>query len=134
MHEKSDDTIQVIAAVMQNVGRYLVCQRPPHKRHGNLWEFPGGKIEPGESLYTAAQRELSEELAITVTAIGAVRFTVLDPGSQFVIRFVDVEATGVPTALEHTQIGWFPAEGLLELALAPSDRQFAEHLVRALNG
>ena len=57
-------TIRVIAAVIARGDRLLVCQRPPHKRHGGLWEFPGGKCEPGESDLEAARRELHEELGV----------------------------------------------------------------------
>jgi 8-oxo-dGTP pyrophosphatase MutT (NUDIX family) len=49
----------VVAAVIERDGRLLVCQRPAHKRHGGLWEFPGGKCDPGESDAEAARRELS---------------------------------------------------------------------------
>lgn len=52
-------------------GRYLVCRRPAQKRHGGLWEFPGGKIDDGESLLDAARRELAEELSINVIEVGA---------------------------------------------------------------
>jgi 8-oxo-dGTP diphosphatase len=123
-------TIDVIAAVVRRDGKFLVCQRPPSKRHGNLWEFPGGKLEPGESLLTAAQRELCEELTLKVTEIGEIRFKSQDPGSNFVINFVDVIALGVPKPLEHTRVDWFTMQELLELPLAPSDRQFAEFLIR----
>src|SRR5690606_20769929 len=63
-------TIRVLAAVIRRDGRWLVCRRPAHKRHGGLWEFPGGKLEPGESLLEAATRELEEELAVRVTGVG----------------------------------------------------------------
>lgn len=120
--------IEVVAAVVQREGAYLVCQRPPHKRHGGLWEFPGGKLEPGETMLEAAHRELSEELGLTVTGVGAVRLKVQDPGSEFSINFVDVEAHGTPVAIEHTSVEWLSVKKLLELPLAPSDRQFVEHL------
>ena len=120
--------IEVVAAVMQRDGAYLVCQRPPHKRHGGLWEFPGGKLEPGETMMEAAHRELSEELGLTVTGVGAVRLQVQDPGSEFSINFVDVEAHGMPVPVEHTSVEWLSVKKLLELPLAPSDRQFVEHL------
>jgi 8-oxo-dGTP pyrophosphatase MutT (NUDIX family) len=54
MSAASDSFISVLAAVITHQSRYLVCQRPLSKRHGGLWEFPGGKIEPGESLLDAA--------------------------------------------------------------------------------
>ena len=130
MHEAPTTQIHVIAAVIRRDGKFLVCQRPPDKRHGNLWEFPGGKLEPGESCLDAAQRELCEELTLEVIEIGEIRFKSQDPGSDFVVNFVDVVAQGVPKPMEHISVGWYAAEELLTLALAPSDRQFAEFLVR----
>ena len=56
--------VRVIAAVIQRGDQRLICQRPPHKRHGGLWEFPGGKVEPNESDESAARRELAEELGV----------------------------------------------------------------------
>ena len=50
-----------MAAVIERDGKLLVCRRPGHKRHGGLWEFPGGKLEPGETIVDAARRELDEE-------------------------------------------------------------------------
>lgn len=130
MDDASAAKIDVIAAVMRREGKFLVCRRPPEKRHGGLWEFPGGKLEPGESFLSAAQRELREELNLIVTEIGDIRFESIDPGSNFVINFVDVVADGEPNPLEHSSVDWFAAEELLALPLAPSDRQFAEFLVR----
>jgi mutator protein MutT len=117
---------RVLAAVIRRHGRLLLCQRPPHKRHGGLWEFPGGKVEAGESDLEAVRRELREELAVEVTWAGAVSFAVLDPGSEFRIEFLPVEIAGEPAALEHTRVAWFRAEELSALALAPSDRRFVE--------
>ena len=96
----------VIAAVIKKDGSYLVCQRPLHKRHGGLWEFPGGKIEEGESFLQAARRELDEELAMHATAETGVRFSVLDQASGYLINFVDIEAEGEPALLEHMALVW----------------------------
>jgi mutator protein MutT len=122
--------IEVVAAVLERDGEFLVCQRPPHKRHGGLWEFPGGKVEPGETLLDAARRELSEELGLSVTMVGEVRLRVQDPGSEFSIIFMDVEAHGTPHPLEHTNVEWRSPRNLLNLPLAPSDGKFVEHLVQ----
>ncbi len=130
MFDMSDPEIHVIAAVLIRQGRFLVCQRPAHKRHGNLWEFPDGKLEPGESLLSAATRELSEKLDLSVTSIGSTRFIAHDPGSNFVINFVDVEASGTPKPLEHSCVNWCSADELLSLPLAPSDLLFAQQIAR----
>ena len=119
-------TIRVVAAVVARDGRLLVCQRPAHKRHGGLWEFPGGKCEPGESDAEAVARELREELGVAVVAVGAERFAVRDAGSPFLIAFVPVEIAGEPVCHEHTALRWGTPHELAQLALAPSDRRFVE--------
>jgi 8-oxo-dGTP diphosphatase len=122
--------IRVVAAVIQRGNEYLVCQRPAHKRHGGLWEFPGGKLQPGESLADAARRELQEELGVQVTATGAVCFVVADPGSAFVLEFLAVEIAGTPRPTEHAQVAWVPAAAIGDLPLCPGDRAFAATLCR----
>ena len=118
--------IHVVAAVIERSGRFLACRRPAHKRHGNLWEFPGGKLEPGESLFDATHRELREELAVDVTAVLAPILSVTDPGSDFVIDFVPTTIVGEPTCVEHSELRWVTPSELDRLDLAPSDRQFAD--------
>jgi 8-oxo-dGTP diphosphatase len=120
--------VRVLAAVIEREGRYLVCLRPPHKRHGGLWEFPGGKLEAGESLAEAARRELWEELGIGTTSVGTTLFVHRETGSPFQIEFVEVTASGTPQALEHEAIRWARIEELKGLPLAPSDRAFLEWL------
>lgn len=115
----------VLAAVVRRTGRYLVGKRPARKRHGGLWEFPGGKVAPGETLLEAARRELREELGLEVTGVGAVLFEAVDPGSPFLIRFVEVRARGKPQAIEHSEVAWLLPDELRGLALAPSDARFA---------
>lgn len=109
--------------------RYLVCQRPLHKRHGGLWEFPGGKLEPGENDAEAAARELREELGVAVSAVGEEAFAVHDEGSPFLIAFVPVRIDGEPACLEHSALAWATVAELLGYALAPSDRRFVEWVV-----
>jgi mutator protein MutT len=119
--------IRVVASVIHRDGRLLLCQRPAHKRHGGLWEFPGGKVEPGESDHQAVARELGEELDVSVTAVGTVEFSIADPGSHFVIEFLPVEIAGEPRCLEHAALAWVSDHELLGLQLAPSDRRYALH-------
>jgi len=119
---------RVIAAVIQRDGRYLVAQRPIEKRHGGLWEFPGGKFEPGETVLDAAARELAEELDVQVSSVGDLLFAIDDPGSHFVIEFHPTTIAGEPACIEHTGLLWGTVEELLPLALAPSDRRFVLHL------
>lgn len=119
-------SVRVIAAVIERDGKLLVCQRPAHKRHGGLWEFPGGKLEPGEDDETAARRELAEELGLELQSICAPELEVADPDSPFVIVFVPVSAQGPPVPHEHSDLRWGPAAALAELPLAPADRRYVE--------
>ena len=121
-----DRKVRVVAAVVSDPeGRMLLCRRPAHKRHGDLWEFPGGKLEPGETPLQAAKRELGEELAVEVTGIGPLLYSVRDPGSEFVIEFHEVAISGIPQCIEHSAIAWLTAADLAKLPLAPSDLRFA---------
>lgn len=121
-------SVRVLAAVIARGDRYLICRRPAHKRHAGLWEFPGGKLESGESLFDAAVRELREELDVTAASICDPVFSIADAGSEFIIEFVPTEIHGEPRCIEHTELQWATVEELLELDLAPSDRRFAEFI------
>lgn len=123
-----DDAIPVVAAVVRRGGRYLLGRRPEHKRHGGLWEFPGGKLLEGESRLAAARRELAEELGLEVVSLGALLHSVRDPGAPYLIEFVEVEVLGEPSAHEHSRVAWFTAAELGALALAPADACFAARL------
>ncbi len=117
--------IRVVAAVVEREGRLLLGLRPAHKRHGGLWEFPGGKIDEGEDHEEAARRELHEELELHVEEVGARLLAVEDEGSPFVIEFYAMKVSGAPVAHEHAEVGWFTAEALETMPLAPADRAFA---------
>ena len=108
--------------------KYLLCKRPSAKRHGGLWEFPGGKLEAGESLEDAARRELWEELGVNVTSVGAPLFTIHDAGSPYEIVFAPVAISGELRPVEHEEIRWVTLDQMQTLDLAPSDRAFATWL------
>ena len=79
-------------------------QRAYEKRHGGLWEFPGGKCEPGESISKAICRELREELDVDVIEVGKVELAVRDPASDYLIAFVPVRIEGEPVCHEHIEL------------------------------
>ncbi len=121
--------IRVIAAVISRADELLVCQRPAHKRHGGLWEFPGGKVEPDETDEDSARRELAEELGVRVVSADAPGLETRDPGSEFLIAFVPVRIEGEPECREHSDLTWGTPETLSSLPLAPSDRRYIDALI-----
>ena len=124
--------IRVVAAVIPRGDQVLICQRAPHKRHGGLWEFPGGKCEPGESLADTARRELREELGVEVVSVGEEEFVLRDPGSPYLINFAPVEIVGEPSCREHVELRWVSLAEGSNLPLAPTDRKYIEARLRDL--
>lgn len=122
--------ILVAAAVICKGNCVLLCQRPLRKRHGGLWEFPGGKLHNGETLTDALRRELSEELLVEVVSTGATLHIEHDVGSLFEIHFIATEIAGEPVTHEHDRIEWVPIALCSQYSLAPSDRKFVEHLLK----
>jgi len=116
--------IRVVAAVVRRGDTLLVGRRPDGKRHGGQWEFPGGKIDPGESPEDTARRELAEELELSVVRVGELLRAVQDGSSPFVIEFYPVHVTGDPIALEHSELAWLTPVELGSLPLAPADEAF----------
>jgi len=130
----ADEVIRVVAAVIWRGDEYLVARRPDHKRHGGLWEFPGGKVLDGESGFEAVKRELDEELGVEVTGIGEVLYSDRDDGSQFVIEFVETQILGEPEAIEHSDLRWVKQEDLGGMELAPTDARFVSECLSSDRG
>lgn len=127
----SRPVVRALAAVIERDGRVLLCRRPPGKHHADLWEFPGGKVEDGETDIETVRRELREELGVAVESIGPIEFSTVDPGSGYVIEFLPVRIRGEPVCLEHTAAVWAPPEEVLSYPLPPSDLAYARHRFRA---
>jgi mutator protein MutT len=115
---------RVVAAVIERGNRVLVAQRPPEKRYGGLWEFPGGKVEGAESDLDALRRELAEELGLRVVSTSPAIAAFEDPDSEFLIVFVPVVADGEPECREHVAIRWAVWRELATMRLAPMDHRF----------
>jgi mutator protein MutT len=122
----SIETVQVVAAVVSRGDEFLVCRRSPDRRYAGLWEFPGGKCEPGESISIAARRELREELGVNVIDVGDEEFAIRDLDSPFLIVFAPVKISGEPECREHIELKWGKLRDLALLPLAPSDRRYVE--------
>jgi mutator protein MutT len=116
--------MKVVAVVARRGDRYLVGQRPAHKQHGGMWEFPGGKLEPGESLVEAAQREIREELRARIVSAGNVVAVLAN--DRLELHFLEATLCGEALALEHQELRWCSVDELRDMALAPLDRQFVD--------
>jgi 8-oxo-dGTP diphosphatase len=119
-------TLLVVAAVIEDAaGRMLVAQRPAHKHLALKWEFPGGKVEPGESPESALARELREELGVEIEILRTLpRFThdysdVIIAMVPFVCRLAP--ASAAPHPHEHVALRWVSREELITLDLAAAD-------------
>ena len=125
-HGVSDPPRQlVVAAVLRRGDAVLLCRRPHEKRHGGLWELPGGKVHEGETPEQALARELDEELGLVLVTADAVPVAQFDdPGSAFTIAFHAVAARGEPEAREHLEVRWVEIARADTYDLAPSDRRF----------
>ena len=120
----------VVAALIWEGDRFLACQRPAHKARGLLWEFVGGKVEPGESLENALIRECREELDITV-APRDVFMEVIHEYPDLTVRltlFNAVIAEGTPKALEHHDIRWITVQEIDGLEFCPADEEILKKL------
>ncbi len=96
-----------MAALIGRGDTLLMCQRPAHKRRGGLWEFPGGKCEPGEADAEAIARELAEERGVQVRSVGEALYSASDPESPFLIVFVPVDIDGEPRGNSSVPFDWW---------------------------
>jgi ADP-ribose pyrophosphatase len=123
-------TIDVVAAVIRREDTFLICQRPLTKKRGGMWEFPGGKVEAGETPAEALIRECREELDITVVP-GRVLCENLFEYPDITIRLIAIQAElpdGEPRLLEHSDARWITANEAEGFVFCPAD----EPIVAAL--
>ncbi len=122
----------VCAVIDDGEGRYLACLRPDGKHLGGYWEFPGGKVDPGESPQTALIRELAEELAVRVE-VGRPMAPVLWNYGDKRIRLLAFHCrivSGEAQALEHEEIRWCRPEKFGELRWAEADIPILGEILR----
>lgn len=120
----SQSLIDVTAGVIQRDGKILICQRPQGKSCEFLWEFPGGKVEPGESLEACLQRELQEELDIRVENLQPLT-TIEKPSSGIRLHFFTCQLKNShdPTRIEHKALAWVDGHDFENYSFCPSDEQ-----------
>jgi hypothetical protein len=122
---------EVVAALIWEGEKFMICQRPAHKARGLLWEFVGGKVEPGETKEQALIRECREELSVTLS-VGDVFMDVIHEYSDITVHltlFKAVIAEGIPQKLEHNDIRWIAPSEIPNYAFCPADEEILRRLV-----
>lgn len=113
----------VVAALIWQSGKFMICQRPAHKARGLLWEFVGGKVEPGETPEAALVRECREELDICIT-VGQQYIQLVHEYPDIRIRLTLFHCTiagGTPRLLEHNALEWIHPNQIPEFNFCPAD-------------
>ena len=116
---------EVVAALIWEDEKFMICQRPAHKARGLLWEFVGGKVEPGETKEQALIRECREELAVTLS-VGDVFMDVVHEYPDITVHLTLFSATiadGVPRKLEHNDIRWITPGEIPNYTFCPADKE-----------
>ena len=121
---------EVVAALIWDGDKFMICQRPAHKARGLLWEFVGGKVEPGETKEQALIRECQEELAVTLE-VGDVFMDVVHEYPDLTVHLTLFHARiaeGVPRKLEHNDICWITVGEIDGYAFCPADEEILKRL------
>ena len=121
---------EVVAALIWDEKRFLSCQRPAHKARGLLWEFVGGKVEPGETKEQALIRECQEELAVTV-AVQDVFMEVDHVYPDLTVHLTLFNASiaeGIPQKIEHNDLRWITVEEIEQYPFCPADEEILRRL------
>lgn len=121
---------EVVAALIWQGERFLACQRPPHKAQGLLWEFVGGKVEPGETREQALIRECREELDVTVR-VGGIFMELVHEYPDLTVHLTLFHAgiaEGTPRLLEHQALRWLTVEEMDQYPFCPADQAILARL------
>ena len=123
---------EVVAALIWQGEKFLICQRPAHKARGLLWEFVGGKVEAGETKEQALIRECREELAVML-AVGGVFMDVVHEYPDLTVHLTLFNATiaaGVPQMIEHNDIKWITPSEIGDYDFCPADEEILKEIVK----
>lgn len=123
--------VRVVAAVIEKDGKYLACRRAPHKSLAGLWEFPGGKVEPGEQDDQALAREILEELGIEIL-VGDYLATSINRAGDLDIELVAYRVSLIgpepESSSDHDEFCWLSPAQLTSVEWAPADQDFIQRL------
>lgn len=126
-------TIKVVAAIIENENNEILCAlRSPEMTLPNQWEFPGGKVEQGESLFEAIEREIKEELSCTVEAVHEFDKNTHEY-EKVIVNLIGIKCKlveGTPVAREHSKLVYLKKENLNSLVWAPADVPIVENLIK----
>ena len=123
---------EVVAALIWQNNQFLICQRPTTKTCALLWEFVGGKVEPGETKEQALNRECMEELGITLN-VGESFIDVVHQYPDITVHLTLFHATiaeGVPQKLEHNDIGWITPSEIPNYEFCPADKEILQKIIQ----
>ena len=126
------DMTEVVAALVWRDNKFMICQRPAHKARALLWEFVGGKVEPGETKEQALIRECREELNITLS-VGDVFMEVTHEYPDITVHLTLFNATiaeGEPQKLEHNDIQWITPREISNYEFCPADEEILKEITR----
>ena len=124
---------EVVAALIWDGDRFMICQRPENKKRALLWEFVGGKVEPGENREQALVRECREELAVTVEPQG-IFMDIVHKYPDITVHltlFHAVITEGIPQKLEHNDIRFITVGEIPDYEFCPADVEILEKLKEA---
>lgn len=127
-----ENITKVVAALIWDGDRFMICQRPAHKARGLLWEFVGGKVEPGETLEAALIRECREELAVELT-VGEMFMQVVHAYPDITVEltlFHSSIASGIPQKIEHEDIQWITPAQIPGYDFCPADTEILERIMK----
>lgn len=127
---------EVVAALIWQEDKFLACQRPAHKARGLLWEFVGGKVEPGESREEALIRECREELNV-VLSVGDVFMDVVHEYPDLTVHLTLFHSTikeGIPEKIEHHDIRWITVDEIDRYPFCPADEEILKKLKKEGRG
>lgn len=128
--------VEVVAALIWDNGKFMICQRPKHKTRALEWEFVGGKVEPNESKEDALIRECREELDITVE-VGEVFMEVIHQYPDILVHLTLFHAgiaSGTPKLLEHNDMRWITPNEIGAYNFCPADKEILERITEVYGG